>query len=285
MRYPAALVGRSTAAVHHTADARWLLAYAAVLDETDPRLTDTRRDDFVAHPLFPVCVEWAAVTALQRANRDPEGGGVERALQARSVHASHDLRIHRPIRAGDELETTARVVAAEQRRPGVYEVMRLETATSGGEPVATTDMGALYLGVELEGDPVPADADAPARAPASTRAEPAARRPLPRGFGHTYTECARIWNPIHTDPAAAEAAGLPDIILHGTASLALAISAAWPLIGGPDRIGRIRARFTGMVVLPDELAVTLDAGDSAVAARVTRGDGVAVVDGIEVQAR
>ena len=49
--------------------------------------------------------------------------------------------------------------------------------------------------------------------------------PVPAGAAHTYTECARIWNPIHTDKAVALAAGLPDIILHGTANLALGVSA------------------------------------------------------------
>ena len=49
--------------------------------------------------------------------------------------------------------------------------------------------------------------------------------PVPAHLAHTYTECAHIWNPIHTDRAVALAAGLPDIILHGTATLALAVSA------------------------------------------------------------
>ena len=40
---------------------------------------------------------------------------------------------------------------------------------------------------------------------------------VPYHLGHVYTECARIWNPIHTDLAVARAAGLPGPILHGTA--------------------------------------------------------------------
>jgi acyl dehydratase len=39
-----------------------------------------------------------------------------------------------------------------------------------------------------------------------------------------YTECSRIWNPIHTNPAVATRAGLPRPILHGTATLAMAVS-------------------------------------------------------------
>jgi hypothetical protein len=47
--------------------------------------------------------------------------------------------------------------------------------------------------------------------------------PLAATAAHVYTECARIWNPIHSDAAVASGAGLPGIILHGTATLALAV--------------------------------------------------------------
>ena len=48
--------------------------------------------------------------------------------------------------------------------------------------------------------------------------------PVSATAAHVYTEGARIWNPIHTDAAVAARAGLPGIILHGTATLALAVS-------------------------------------------------------------
>jgi acyl dehydratase len=72
-----------------------------------------------------------------------------------------------------------------------------------------------------------------------------------------YTECARIWNPIHTDAAVARAAGLPGPILHGTATLALAVSrvVARDLGGDPARVRGIVARFTGMVPLGSRVVV------------------------------
>jgi acyl dehydratase len=74
---------------------------------------------------------------------------------------------------------------------------------------------------------------------------------------HVYTECARIWNPIHTDAAVAHAAGLPAIILHGTATLALAVSRVVDreLDGDAARVRRISARFTGFVLMPSTLTV------------------------------
>src|SRR4030095_16423643 len=76
-------------------------------------------------------------------------------------------------------------------------------------------------------------------------------------LAHTYTECARIWNPIHTDRAVARSAGLPDIILHGTATLALAVSAVLERAGaGPAvDIARTPCRFTVMVPLPSVITV------------------------------
>jgi acyl dehydratase len=80
---------------------------------------------------------------------------------------------------------------------------------------------------------------------------------VPANLAHVYTECARIWNPIHTDRAVALAAGLPDIILHGTATLALAVSAVLRHErGGPALpVARITCRFAGMVRLPSTLRV------------------------------
>jgi len=144
-------------------------------------------------------------------------------------------------------------------------VLRMETVDRSGHPVSTTDYGSLYLGVDCE--------------PASSPCEPSTLSPEGRGQGegpshpegwgwstevaiaptlaHVYTECARIWNPIHTDRAVALGAGLPDIILHGTATLALAISRTLrqDARGPAAPVRSIACRFGGMVRLPSRLTV------------------------------
>ena len=91
----------------------------------------------------------------------------------------------------------------------------------------------MYLGVPAEGDDRPAQDDpvVPELGPLPTN--PVAEVPVAvaQGAAHTYTESARIWNPIHTDASVAEAAGLPAIILHGTATLALGVSATIATLG------------------------------------------------------
>jgi acyl dehydratase len=95
-------------------------------------------------------------------------------------------------------------------------------------------------------------------------------------MGQIYTECARIWNPIHSDRAYAMAAGLPDIILHGTATMALAVSGIVNNCIGGDvgRVRRIGGRFSAMVPVPDTLTLDITRrGPDSVRFRVRNGQG------------
>lgn len=237
-------------ALTHEIDARWLMAYAAGLGERDARYFDTLAPDGpLAHPLFAVCYEWPAALAL----RDRT---IAAALQPRSVHATHHLTIHRPPRAGDWLRTIGRVVGVEPRRAGTRVVSRFVTTDAAGRPVTTTDYGSVYRGVPVAGAPPPAVAERPGRTPA---ASPSWLEPIEvaAGAAWIYTECARIFNPIHTDLAVARGAGLAAPILHGTATLALAVSRALRHArrDDPRRVTGIAARFTGMVTMPSTLTV------------------------------
>ena len=80
---------------------------------------------------------------------------------------------------------------------------------------------------------------------------------IPREMPHVYTECASIWNPIHTERTVALAAGLPDIILHGTATWALAGREVLRLYAGgdPRRLRRLHGRFRGMVFPGTEIRI------------------------------
>ncbi len=271
MKLPSCHVGTTVGPLVQDIDARWLMAYAAALDDTRPEYLDTTRSGgVIGHPLFPVCYEWPLAVELREAMA-PD-------IAVRSVHATHDLRLSRPVRAGDRLRTTATVSAAEPRSPGAYVVTRLETVDAAGRPVSTTEYGSIYRGVECEPHGAPPGTATPAR-PSPARPDWSVSVPVPAGLAHTYTECARIWNPIHTDKAVAQAAGLPDIILHGTATLALAVSAVLgrPAAGSAGDVARITCRFTGMVRLPSSITVEgwdePEAGGRAVGFHVLGADG------------
>ncbi len=111
--------------------------------------------------------------------------------------------------------------------------------------------------------------------------------PVDANAAHVYTECARIWNPIHTDLAVANAAGLSVTILHGTATLALGVTSTLAMIGGTaDGVRRIAGSFRAMVPMPNTLAVELLSADTTPTSTEARfqvrndaGD-VAVRDGL-----
>lgn len=243
------IVGVTVGPIAHDIDARWLMAYAAGLGETDARYYDTLAPGGpAAHPIFPVCYEWPAMLALRERATQEE-------IAIRSVHATHDLTVHRPPRAGDALSTTARVTGLAHRRAGTLMTVRQETVDAEGRPVSTTDYGSVYRDVGFEGEDsgFQPEARGGLEMPAGAVEVPVA---VPAGLAHIYTECARIWNPIHTDVAVARAAGLPDVILHGTATLALAVSRVLGhLAADPRAVRRVSARFTGMVPLPSRLTV------------------------------
>jgi acyl dehydratase len=249
-RLPEGLLGTSSAPCEAALDARWLMAYAAGLGETAPAFYDTCADGSpAAHPLFPVCYEWPAIVALREQT-------IGAALAPLSVHATHDLVIHRPPRAGDRVTTTARVVAVERRRSGTLLIARVASTDAHGRPLTTTDYGSLYRGVDT---PETGRLVEPLSAPVASAGAVQWTQDveLAATVAHVYTECARIWNPIHTDVAVARAAGLPAIILHGTATLAVAVSRVVrrELAGDGRRVRGIAARFTGFVQLPSTITV------------------------------
>jgi len=239
-------------------DARWLMSYAAGLGHSDPAYFDTTRARGVMnHPLFPIAVEWGLIT-------DPGSGlealGLSMAERLSGVHARHDLHLHRPIHAGTDVRVSAQIVGIEQTPPGALLTIRLRGADSDG-PLWTTWMGSLYRGVAVDGGDRLLEAPPAHPAPAHCGDESRSRAvPIEVWAPHVYSECARIWNPIHTDVAIARAAGLPGPILHGSANLAHGVD--WVLAAlnvGADRVRRVGGSFRAIVDVPSKIRPTLSA--------------------------
>ena len=274
MPIDSALVGSSTSVHQHDVDARWTMAFSAALGDTGPRYLDTTAE-VVAHPLFTIAPEWA----VHLEGRDILGAnGLSPDERLKSVHATHDCHVHRLVRPGDRLDTRATTVLAQERRPGAYVVTRLDTTDANGEPVCTTYQASVYRGVALNGgdrvhaEPPPLPAAANVNGGSPPLAEIAV--PVPANLAHVYSECARIWNPIHTDVEVARRMGLPDIILHGSATLALAVSCivGHAAGGDPNRVRRLGGMFRGMVFMPSEIRVRVLADETAEEGRVVAWD-------------
>jgi acyl dehydratase len=262
------------------------MAFAASLGDYFPCYLDTRLPTgIVAHPLFAVCFEWPAAGSIRHKAR----ASLSQDEAVRGVHATHHTIVHRLVHPPEHLITTAELIGVERRKPGAYEVAKFDTVDDKGIPVCTTYYGSLYREVEVKGPDRPAEVPA---LPTPTRPGPRneTRVPISAGAAHIYTECARIWNPIHTDLAIAAKAGLPGLILHGTATLAMAVSRIIEAEGGgdPARVAQIYGRFGAMVLMPSEVLVRIDSrekcdgGDAVFFEVVSAEGGRAIRNGLVV---
>jgi acyl dehydratase len=270
----AAAVGTRLGAREVEISARQLLAYAAGVGETaDAFFDDARPGGIVGVPAFCVSLEWPVVRAPRGANA--YGASPDELL--RGVHASQDTIFHRCLRPGDRLRVEGIVASIRPTRAGALVYTKLETRdAASGEAVVTSWYGSVFRGVTVEGEA--AAPEAPPGLP-DVKLEDDPERiaiEIAREAPHVYTECADIWNPIHTEREVALAAGLPDIILHGTATWALAARelVARRCGGEPARLARLHGRFAAMVIPGSTISVEIGAArDGVVAFGVRNADG------------
>ncbi len=239
------IVGRTGEPITHEIDNEWVAAYSTAIGA--PAGT--------VHPLFPVCFEWPIFLDSRHMPTGLTPGDL-----LKGVHATHDVAVHRPVRAGMRLTTTATITSVESRRSGAHQLVRLETVDAEGEPVATTWFGMLYRGLDVAGGDRSLEDSGPVLHPLPDDVNfTSVQIPIAADATVVYAEAARIWNPIHTDTAVAAAAGLPGVILQGTATLAMAVSRIIDerFDGNTKRVGRIAARFGAMVFMPSTLALRI----------------------------
>ncbi len=250
-----AAAGSELTSSTYEATVRDVLAYAAGIGDTcDAVFDDARNGGVAAPPSYCVSLEWPVVSR----GRGSELLGGEPHELRRGVHASQDSHFHRPIRPGDSLTTRGRYVGIRSTRAGVLLTTRLDTVDGEGRPVTTSWSRSIFRGVDTVGPN--AETEPAPDTPRLTWNGNDRRRSeifVPREMPHVYTECARIWNPIHTEREVALAAGLPDIILHGTATWALAGREVLRAYGGgdPRRLRRLYGRFSAMVIPGTSIAV------------------------------
>jgi acyl dehydratase len=289
--------GEGCVSIEQTVDERRLRAFAAGVGDVSAPLFDLDSPDgIVAHPVFPVVLEWPLVVA-----GPPRLGLDDDAVHA-GLHVSHEIAWHRPVRPGDTLRTTGRIETLEQRSAGLLAVFALLTTGLDGEPVVESRQGILYRGSTLDdaADVSTADATPGLARPAPDGSAPRSARPtdpaeptddvgafrVEEADAVVYSECSGIWNPIHTDPRAARLAGLPRPVLHGTATLARVVSALVEarLEGDPTRVARLGCRFTAPIY-PGDLATVAatdprspSGGGQSLTFTARKDDGTAILD-------
>lgn len=276
MNIPATAAGRDAGENLAEASLRRLMAYAAGIGAQDEcYFDDLAPGGLAAHPAFCVSLEWPVVSGPAYVAALGRPAGAPRA----AVHVMQDSRFHRPIQAGMRLLTRARIVQVRPSSAGAVVTSRIDTLEAArGELLTTSWSSAIFLREAVDGPAASIEEPPALRAGAGLGVAPEGRIGIDtaRGLAHRYTECAQIWNPIHTERGAARALGLPDVILHGTCTWALAMQALIARLadGAPGRLRRFAGRFKGMVLPGDRIEVEYgrDAGAWQFAVRTPRGE-------------
>ena len=237
-------------------DVTWrrTMNYAAATNDLNPVYFDDERDGgVIAPPMFAVAVTWPI---SERIWEYMESEDFPKEILTTQVHLTEHLVFHRIIRPGDRLTVKGAIAGISPHKAGTLVVLRYHAVDEKGRPVFTEYMGNLMRGVQCFGDaksaePIP-------MVPALDEQEipewevPIFIEPL---APFVYDGCTNIFFPIHTSVAFARKAGLPGIILQGTATLAYAIREIIDreAAGNPDLLSSVTCRFSSMVIPGSEV--------------------------------
>lgn len=246
-------VGKMTIAKSFELDARAITAFAAGVDDFNPAyLDDAREGGLIAHPGMVFSWQWNS--------RHVPDETLPLELVRRSVHAWIDVRFTRHPREGDIITCQGRQVAVRQVRSGVLSSQRFTFNDSSGAEIAVMDTGGVTRGATLDGNDQIIAEPPPLPQRGETERAPvwSATFDIAPSAPHYYTECADIWNPIHTERKVALAAGLPDIILHGSANISIALREIInrSLNGDPTKLQRYACQFRAMVFPGEPVTVS-----------------------------
>ena len=232
---------------------RQVLAYSAVFGETSPaRFDDARPEGITAMPQYCVALEWPLAIAPETGAALGLAAGEAQAV----IHLRQDSEFHAAIRPGDSLSIASVLTGVRSTGRGAIVSSRTETINAAtGARVVTTHSDALFMGVAVDGDDVSSDEAIMPADEALPQNPERTSLTVARELPHLYTECANIWNPIHTERTAALAAGLPDIILHGTATWALAGQAIAQRYADAGRLRRLAGEFSAMVIPGEDIVI------------------------------
>jgi acyl dehydratase len=222
--------------------------YARAYNDDNPAFFDADRPGgIVAPPMFAVTVTW---NALMTAVMDPD----VQADLLRLVHGEQDMEFANPIRPGDLINASAKIVSIETKASGETMTVELTATNQNGLAVNKTLFSAFIRGGRNRDVERTAE-----RVAEPARGEPdfAVAQTIDIDQTYRYAEASGDRNPIHVDAGIAKMAGLPGIIVHGLCTMAFTSKVAIDKLcnGDPTRLKRLRVRFS-RPVLPGQTITT-----------------------------
>ena len=197
---------------------------------------DTAGLDYVDDLRPKVLPSFATVAATMNVTEAPRVSfpGVEIDL-AKVVHGSQSVEVHRPIPAAGTAVTTTRIAEIQDKGSAAVIIQESETVSTEGEKLWTSRSGIFARGEGgFGGERGTSEKVQYPERDADHTIEVAS---LPHQ-ALLYRLCGDR-NPLHSDPAFAEAAGFPRPILHGLCSYGMVLRAVVDEVLGGD-VERVR---------------------------------------------
>lgn len=246
------------------------------------RPDDAREVRYVHEDRLAVLPTFASVPASTASTLAVRGPGLDLDLR-RVLHVEQELELFRPIPPSADVTNRAGVESVQDRGRDARIVVAVDTLLADGALLATNRFHLLATGAGGFGRP----SAAPTRSTALTTDRPpelvVRTATLPQQAA-LFRLCSDR-TPVHIDPAAARAAGLPKPTLQGLCT--------WGVIGkmlideclGGDHLAirRYRARFTGMVFPGETLESRIRTEGRTVVAEVTVPDRGARAMSVELE--
>jgi acyl dehydratase len=272
-------LGRFTEEREFKVEAARAVAYAAATNDANERHTSGE----LAPPVFAIVPVWDVMTVAADLVTPPQ------ALE-QVVHSEQDMRFFRPIAPGDVLRSKAVPVYVAVRGIGTTVAVRTETVDATGAPVNEQFVTLFFRGPfegQSGGEPAPEHKLTAATKAGAPVAEVTYRFDEDQTF--RYANASGDPVPIHLDDAAAQAVGLPGIIIHGLCTMAFCGRAVIETVAGgdPTRLTRLAVKFSRPVFPGQEITVRIyGAGDGAFGFEALNAEGQAVVkDGLALISR
>ena len=192
---------------------------------------DTKGLEYVHDAAPKVLPSFATVAATMNVTEAPRVSfpGVEIDL-AKVVHGSQSVRLHRPIPADGTATTTTTIAEIQDKGSAAVIIQESETVSADGEKLWTSRSGIFARDEGGFGG----------ERGTSEKVEYPEREPDHTIEGASLPQQALLYrlcgdrNPLHSDPAFAEAAGFPRPILHGLCSYGLVLRAVVDTVLGGD---------------------------------------------------
>lgn len=257
MEVSSKFVGMRTLPFTAEVTARHAMNFAVSVGDANPRyLDDEREGGIVAPPMIVAALTWPVSLDIGDYFEDKT---FPAHFNKQQVHYTETIEWHGPIVPGQKLDITGSLVGLLNHPAGTHMVMRYD-ATDNGQPVFTEYTGALLRDVKLLDGSKGRDAYPKIeKAPKTDDIQWSERVDIDPLAAHIYDGCADICFPIHTSPAFAHSVGLPGIILHGSATLSMAVKEITNREADGD-CGRLRTldcMFTGMVIPGEHIVIRL----------------------------